>query len=432
MPKPERVGSVLARSVLDSRGLPTVEAEVHLSSGAWGRAAVPSGASTGEHEALELRDGRPTRWLGRGVEKAVSHVRTRIAPRLQGRPLPDQGTLDRFLIDLDGTPNKRRLGANAVLAVSMAAARARASTEGRSLSASIAASQRAGGGSRLPLPLMNVLNGGAHADNPLDVQEFMIVPHGARTFAEALRMGAEVYQHLKALLKGKGLSTAVGDEGGFAPAIRSNEQALQLLVEAIRRAGYVPGRQISLALDVAASELFDKGSGRYLFRKSGAPARTRQGMVALYRRWVERFPVRSIEDGMAEDDWEGWALLTRALGKRCQLVGDDLFVTHPERLRRGIREGVANAILIKLNQVGTVTETLEAIRTARSAGYGVVISHRSGETEDTFLAELAVAVDAGQVKTGAPCRGERTAKYNELLRIEERLGRRARLPEAWP
>ena len=430
MPRPDRVASVLARTVLDSRGLPTVEAEVRLASGAWGRAAVPSGASTGEHEALELRDGRPSRWLGKGVEKAVARVRAGIAPRLKGRPLPDQKTLDLLLIGLDGTPNKRRLGANAVLAVSMAAARARAAAEGRPLSASLAASQRAGGGSLLPLPLMNVLNGGAHADNPLDLQEFMIVPHGAKTFAQALRMGTEVYQHLKRLLKEKGLSTAVGDEGGFAPRIRSNEQALTLLVDAIRRAGYAPGRQVSLALDVAASELFR--NGKYVFRKSGAPTRTRQGMVALYRGWLDRFPIRSIEDGMAEDDWEGWTALTRSLGGRCQIVGDDLFVTNPERLRRGIREGAANAILIKLNQIGTVTETLEAIRIARQAGYGVVISHRSGETEDTFLAELAVAVDAGQVKTGAPCRGERTAKYNELLRIEERLGRRARFGRTWP
>ena len=426
MRRPAVAAAVLAREILDSRGLPTVECEVRLRGGALGRAAVPSGASTGRHEALELRDGNPRRWLGKGVDRAVRNLRTRIAPRLAGRLLPSQRVLDRLLIDLDGTPNKRRLGANAILAVSMAAARARAMAEGRPLSTSL----RGGGGRLLPVPLMNVLNGGAHADNPLDLQEFMIVPHGARTFAEALRMGTEVYQHLKLLLREKGLSTAVGDEGGFAPRIRSNEQALRLLVRAIRRAGYVPGRQVSLALDVAASELYR--GGRYVFRKSGAPARTRRGMVALYRSWVDRFPIRSIEDGMAEDDWEGWAMLTQALGRRCQLVGDDLFVTNPERLRRGIREGVANAILIKLNQIGTVSETLRAIRIARRAGYGVVISHRSGETEDTFLAELAVAVDAGQVKTGAPCRSERTAKYNELLRIEERLGRRARFPRSWP
>ena len=405
-----RVRGILAREILDSRGLPTVECEILLSDGTRGRAAVPSGASTGGHEALELRDGDPRRWLGKGVSGAVRNIRKRIAPRLVGRPLPAQADLDAALCALDGTASKSRLGANAILAVSMAASRLRPGSLGR--------------GRVLPVPLMNVLNGGAHADNPLDVQEFMIVPHGARSFSEALRMGAEVYQHLKKVLKSKGLSTAVGDEGGFAPHIRSNEAALSLLVEAIRKAGYAPGRQVSLALDVAASELYRQGL--YVFRKSGARSRTREGMVALYRSWLSRFPVVSIEDGMAEDDWEGWGMLTKALGRRCQIVGDDLFVTNPERLKRGIEAGAANAILIKLNQIGTVTETLRAVREAKRAGYGVVVSHRSGETEDTFIAELAVAVDAGQIKTGAPCRSERTAKYNELLRIEERLGRRAR------
>ena len=421
-----RISSLRAREILDSRGLPTVECEILLSGGALGRAAVPSGASTGEHEALELRDGDASRWLGKGVSRAVRQIHSAIAPTLLNRPLPAQAALDRSLAALDGTPNKSRLGANALLAVSMAAARARALWQGQPLSVSLGGA----GAVTLPVPLLNVLNGGAHADNPLDLQEFMVVPHGARSFAEALRMGAEVYQRLKGLLKDRGLSTAVGDEGGFAPAVRSNEEALSLLVEAIRKAGYAPGRQVSLALDVAASELYRGGC--YVFRKSGVPAKTRSQMVALYRRWVERYPIRSIEDGMAEDDWEGWALLTRALGTRCQLVGDDLFVTNPERLARGIREGIANAILIKLNQIGTVTETLAAVRMARRAGYAVVISHRSGGTEDTFISELAVSVNAGQIKSGAPCRAERTAKYNELLRIEERLAKRARFPRGWP
>ena len=420
-----RVRSVRSREILDSRGLPTVECEILLAGGHAGRAAVPSGASTGEHEALELRDADPVRWLGKGVSRAAGNIRRRIAPTLVGRPLPAQDRLDRALCELDGTPNKRRLGANAVLAVSMAAARARAVAEDRPLSESL-------GGRRavtLPIPMLNVLNGGAHADNPLDLQEFMIAPHGARSFAEALRMGAEIYQRLKGLLRERGLSTAVGDEGGFAPEIRSNEAAIELLLAAIRKAGYAPGRQVSIALDVAASELYR--GGRYVFRKSGLAPKTPAQMVALYRRWVSRYPIVSIEDGMAEDDWDGWKRLTAAIGRRCWLVGDDLFVTQTARLARGIGTGTANAILIKLNQVGTVTETLQAIRMAQRAGFGVVISHRSGETEDTFISELAVAVNAGRIKTGAPCRAERTAKYNELLRIEERLGRRARYPGAW-
>ncbi len=420
-----KVLSVRAREILDSRGLPTVECEVTLAGGHAGRAAVPSGASTGEHEALELRDADPARWLGKGVSRAAGNIRRRIAPTLAGRPLPDQARLDGDLCALDGTPNKRRLGANAILAVSMAAARARAAAQGRPLAESL-------GGKRavtLPIPMLNVLNGGAHADNPLDLQEFMIAPHGARSFAEALRMGAEIYQRLKGLLRERGLSTAVGDEGGFAPAIRSHEAAIEFLLKAIRRAGYAPGRQVSVALDVAASELYR--GGRYVFRKSGLAPKTPTQMVALYRRWVSRYPIVSIEDGMAEDDWDGWKRLTAALGRRCWLVGDDLFVTNTARLARGIAEGSANAVLIKLNQVGTVTETLQAVRMAQRAGFGVVISHRSGETEDTFISELAVAVNAGRIKTGAPCRAERTAKYNELLRIEERLGRRGRYPGAW-
>jgi enolase len=420
-----RVRSIQARGILDSRGLPTVECEMVLAGGHAGRAAVPSGASTGEHEALELRDADPARWRGLGVSRAVRNIRRRIAPTLLGRPLPAQARIDKALCGLDGTPNKRRLGANAILAVSMAAARARAAAEGKPLAESL-------GGARavtLPIPLLNVLNGGAHADNTLDLQEFMIAPHGARSFTEALRMGAEVYQHLKALLSARGLSTAVGDEGGFAPRLGSHEAALDLLLAAIRRAGYRPGRQVSIALDPAASELYL--DGRYVFRKSGLAPKTSDQMIAMYRRWVDRYPIVSIEDGLAEDDWAGWRRLTEALGRRCWLVGDDLFVTNTARLARGIAAGTANAVLIKLNQVGTVTETLQAIRMAQRAGYGVIISHRSGETEDTFISELAVAVNAGRIKTGAPCRAERTAKYNELLRIEERLGRRARYPGAW-
>jgi len=416
-----KIRKVVGREVLDSRGNPTVEVDVVLSNGAQGRAAVPSGASTGTHEALELRDGKK-RYGGKGVQKAVDHVNQIIAPKLRGRDAREQATIDGIMIELDGTPNKRRLGANAMLGVSLAVAKAAA--EGSKLPLF-----RYLGGPRattLPVPMMNILNGGAHADSSVDLQEFMVVPVGARTFADALRMGAEVFHSLRAVLKEKKYSTGVGDEGGFAPNLGSNAEALEVILEAIERAGYKPGRQIALALDPAASEFFEAGA--YVFRKSDGSRRTPTEMVAFYSDWVGRYPIVSIEDGVAEDDWEGWSRLTREIGKRVQLVGDDLFVTNRERLERGIEQGVANSILIKLNQIGTLTETLDTIALARTAGYTSVISHRSGETEDATIADLAVAVNAGQIKTGSACRGERTAKYNQLLRIEEILGRRAVYP----
>jgi enolase len=416
-----KIRKVVGREVLDSRGNPTVEVDVVLGNGAQGRAAVPSGASTGTHEALELRDGKK-RYGGKGVQKAVDHVNRIIGPKLRGRDARDQATIDGLMIDLDGTPNKRRLGANAMLGVSLAVAKAAA--EGSKLPLF-----RYLGGPRattLPVPMMNILNGGAHADSSVDLQEFMVVPVGARTFADALRMGAEVFHSLRAVLKEKKYSTGIGDEGGFAPNLGSNAEALEVILEAIDRAGYKPGRQIALALDPAASEFFEGGA--YVFRKSDGSRRTPTEMVAFYRDWVGRYPIVSIEDGVAEDDWDGWSCLTREIGKRVQLVGDDLFVTNRERLERGIQQGVANSILIKLNQIGTLTETLDTIALARTAGYTSVISHRSGETEDATIADLAVAVNAGQIKTGSACRGERTAKYNQLLRIEEMLGRRAVYP----
>jgi enolase len=416
-----KINKVLAREVLDSRGNPTVEVEVILSNGACGRAAVPSGASTGKHEALELRDGK-RRYNGKGVRSAVEHVTRQIAPKLRGRDARRQADIDRLLIDLDGTPNKRRLGANAILGVSLAVAKAAAAAAKVPLFRSL-------GGTRattLPVPMMNILNGGVHADSSVDLQEFMVVPVGARTFADALRMGVETFHALKAVLKEKGYSTAVGDEGGFAPRVHSNQEAVEVILAAIERAGYQPGRQIALALDPAASEFFEDGV--YVFRKSDGSHRSSAAMVEFYRDWVTRYPIVSIEDGLSEDDWDGWAALSRALGQRVQLVGDDLFVTNPVRLQRGIDLGVANSILIKLNQIGTLTETLETIERARRAGYTTVISHRSGETEDTTIADLAVAVNAGQIKTGSACRSERTAKYNQLLRIEEMLGRRAVYP----
>jgi enolase len=416
-----KIRKVVGREVLDSRGNPTVEVDVVLSNGAQGRAAVPSGASTGTHEALELRDGKK-RYGGKGVQKAVDHVNQIIAPKLRGRDAREQATIDGIMIELDGTPNKRRLGANAMLGVSLAVAKAAA--EGSKLPLF-----RYLGGPRattLPVPMMNILNGGAHADSSVDLQEFMVVPVGARTFADALRMGAEVFHSLRAVLKEKKYSTGVGDEGGFAPNLGSNAEALEVILEAIERAGYKPGRQIALALDPAASEFFEAGASG--FRKSDGSRRTPTEMVAFYSDWVGRYPIVSIEDGVAEDDWEGWSRLTREIGKRVQLVGDDLFVTNRERLERGIEQGVANSILIKLNQIGTLTETLDTIALARTAGYTSVISHRSGETEDATIADLAVAVNAGQIKTGSACRGERTAKYNQLLRIEEILGRRAVYP----
>ena len=413
---------IAAREILDSRGNPTVEADVTLASGEMGRAAVPSGASTGEHEAVELRDGDASRYLGKGVQQAVRNIEEKIAPALKGLVATDQLEIDRTLIELDGTPNKGVLGANAILAVSMATARAAAAETGlplyRYLGGPLART--------MPVPMMNILNGGAHATNTVDFQEFMVVPVGAETFADALRMGAEVFHSLKKVLVKRKLATGVGDEGGFAPDLKDDEQALQVILEAIENAKYAPGKEIALALDVAASELYKDGT--YTFKKSGAGSRDANGMVELYGKWLDEYPIVSIEDGLAEDDWDGWATLTKALGDRVQLVGDDLFVTNTERLARGIENGVGNAILIKVNQIGTLTETLEAIEMARAAGYLSVISHRSGETEDTFIADLAVGTGAGQIKTGSASRTDRVAKYNQLLRIEEQRGAAAEYP----
>jgi enolase len=418
-----KIKQIVAREILDSRGNPTVEVDVRLVDGTLGRAAVPSGASTGQHEALELRDGK-RRYGGKGVQKAVEHVNRLIGPKLRGRDVRRQEDIDRFMIDLDGTPNKRRLGANAMLGVSLAVAQAAAAFAKEPL-------YRYLGGSKattLPVPMMNIINGGAHADNSVDAQEFMVMPIGARTFAEALRMGTEVFHTLKTVLKERKYSTSVGDEGGFAPALGSNEEALELILAAVERAGYKPGRQVAIALDPAANEFFDSAEMEYVFHKSDNSRRSSAEMVQFWADWVDRYPIASIEDGLAEDDWNGWKMLTRRLGNKVQLVGDDLFVTNPERLQRGIDSGVANSILIKLNQIGTLTETLETIENAKKAGYTTVISHRSGETDDVTIADLAVAVNAGQIKTGSLCRGERTAKYNQLLRIEEMLGRRAVYP----
>ena len=416
------ISDIHAREILDSRGNPTVEAEVTLESGAVGVAAVPSGASTGEHEALELRDGDKERYLGKGVLKAVQNVDEQIAPALRGMDASDQIGIDTRLLELDGTHNKEKLGANAILAVSLAAARAAAAHYHMPL-------YRYLGGPMartMPVPLMNILNGGAHATNTVDFQEYMIVPVGAKTFGDALRMGAEVFHSLKKVLVKRGLSTGVGDEGGFAPDLKADEDALKAVIEAIEAAGYAPGKEIAIALDCAASELHK--NGQYTFKKSGAGTRDAKGMVDLYAGWLEEYPIVSIEDGLAEDDWDGWEHLTRTLGERVQLVGDDLFVTSTERLARGIESGVGNAILIKVNQIGTLTETLEAIEMARAAGYLSIISHRSGETEDTFIADLAVGTGAGQIKTGSASRTDRVAKYNQLLRIEERLGEAAEFP----
>ncbi len=413
---------IRAREILDSRGNPTVEADVTLASGATGRAAVPSGASTGEHEALELRDGDADRYGGKGVQLAVQNIEEKIAPALNGLFAVDQVGIDRALIELDGTPNKGKLGANAILAVSMATARAAAEDLGMPL-------YRYLGGPLariLPVPMMNILNGGAHATNTVDFQEYMIVPIGADNFADALRMGAEVFHALKKVLVKRKMSTGVGDEGGFAPDLGSDEDALKIMVEAIESAGYSPGTEVAIALDPAASELY-KGKS-YAFKKSGRGTLSSDGMIELYSKWLEEYPIVSIEDGLAEDDWAGWAKLTAALGDRVQLVGDDIFVTNSERLARGIREDVGNAILIKLNQIGTVTETLETMELAKASGYQLVISHRSGETEDTFIADLAVATGAGQIKTGSASRTDRVAKYNQLLRIEEMLGDSAEFP----
>ena len=412
------IETVSAREILDSRGFPTVEATVTLAGGGRGTAAVPSGASTGQREAVELRDGDAKRYGGKGVLRAVANVRDTIAPALAGKDAADQAAIDAALVRLDGSENKRKLGANALLAVSMAVARASAAARGVPLYRAL------GDGALLPVPLMNVINGGRHAPNPLDFQEFMIVPHGALSFPEAIRQGVEVYHALRALLDRRGLSTAVGDEGGFAPALRAHEEALDLLVEAIEHAGLAPGRACSLALDVAASELAD-GDG-YVFRKSGGARRSSDELVDLYERWCAAYPIVSIEDGLGENDWPGWQRLTAALGGRVQLVGDDVFVTNESLLARGIADRVGNAILIKLNQIGTVTETRAAMARATSAGYRSIVSHRSGETEDAFIADFAVATGAGQIKTGAPCRSERTAKYNRLLGIAAELGAAAR------
>jgi len=452
-----KITRVRARQVIDSRGNPTVEADVTLESGAFGRAAVPSGASTGEHEALELRDADKSRYLGKGVLKAVQNANTEIAKAVTGLDAADQRALDHKMITLDGTPTKSRLGANAILAVSMAAARAAAVALKQPLYKYLSRYSTDSSANLLPVPMMNILNGGAHADSSVDFQEFMAMPVGAPNFSEALRWGVEVFHALKAALKKHGYSTAVGDEGGFAPSCKSNEEAIQIVLEAIAAAGYKPGEQVAIALDPAASEFYDKASGRYVFKKSDKSTHSSSEMAAYWTSWVEKYPIVSLEDGMAEDDWSGWKTLTQSVGskssspsvipsggpaksagpesrnpgtasgpRKIQLVGDDLFVTNTERLSRGINEGIANAILIKLNQIGSVTETIDAIELARKAGYNSVISHRSGETEDTFIADLAVATAAGQIKTGSASRTDRIAKYNQLLRIEEELGPAAR------
>ena len=415
------IESVYAREVLDSRGNPTVEVEVVLESGAEGRAIVPSGASTGAFEAVELRDGDKGRYLGKGTQNAVNNVNTIIAPELEGLESTDQPGIDALLLELDGTPNKGKLGANAILGVSMAVARASADELGLPLF------QYIGGvnAKQLPVPMMNILNGGEHADNNVDVQEFMILPVGAPSFKEGLRMGAEVFHALKKVLGEKGLACGVGDEGGFAPNLGSNREALELIVEAIKAAGYEPGKDVMLGLDVAASEMYNEETKKYVLAGEGKEL-TAAEMVDLYEDWTTNFPIITIEDGLDEEDWDGWKVLTERLGKKVQLVGDDLFVTNTERLERGIEAGVANSILIKVNQIGTITETLDAIEMAKRAGYTAVISHRSGETEDTTIADLAVAVNAGQIKTGAPSRTDRVAKYNQLLRIEETVGAQAR------
>jgi enolase len=413
---------VHAREILDSRGNPTVEADVVLSSGAQGRAAVPSGASTGEHEAVELRDGDTKRYGGKGVAEAVRNVNDVLGPRLEGMAATDQIAVDAEMMDADGTPNKSKLGANAILAVSLAVARAAAQDCGLPL-------YRYLGGPMarvMPVPMMNILNGGAHASNNVDAQEFMVVPVGADNFADALRTGVEVFHALKKVLTKMGLSTAVGDEGGFAPLLPSYEAALDVVMQAIQAAGYQPGTDVAIALDVAASELLQ--NGQYVFKKGDGSARSAAAMIDLYEGWVQKYPIVSIEDGLAEDDWEGWHLMTDRLGERVQLVGDDIFVTNVDRLGRGIEEGVGNAILVKVNQIGTLTETLQCIELAKGSAYGVVISHRSGETEDTFIADLAVATGAGQIKTGSASRTDRTAKYNQLLRIGEELDQLAHYP----
>jgi enolase len=414
------IDGIHAREVLDSRGNPTVEAEVQLASGTIGRAIVPSGASTGEHEAVELRDGDAKRYKGKGVLTAVENVNSEIAEALADLDAADQRALDARMIELDGTPNKGRLGANAILAVSMAAARAAANEFGLPLYRYLGGA----GANILPTPMMNILNGGAHADNNVDFQEFMVMPVGAPSFSEALRWGVEVFHTLKGVLKKRGYNTAVGDEGGFAPSVKSNVEAIEVVLEAIQQAGYKPGEQIAIALDPAASEFYQ--DGKYVFKKSDKSAKTSEEMVQYWAKWVKDYPIVSLEDGFAEDDWNGWALMTKEVGSKIQLVGDDLFVTNVKRLQEGIDKGVGNSILIKVNQIGTVSETLDAIDLARRNSYTSVISHRSGESEDTFIADLAVATGAGQIKTGSASRTDRIAKYNQLLRIEEQLGESVR------
>ena len=415
---------IIGREILDSRGNPTVEADVYLADGSMGRAAVPSGASTGEHEAVELRDGDKSRYLGKGTRRAVANIADHIAPALLGADAERQSSIDRLMLSLDGTDNKSHLGANAILAVSMAVARASAASQQTPLYRYL------GGVSAclLPVPMMNILNGGAHADNSVDPQEFMIVPYGAEKFSEALRWGAEVFHTLKGVLKKRGYSTSVGDEGGFAPNLKSNQEALEVVLDAISKAGYTPGEQIGIALDPAASEFYDAAKKKYVFKKSDKSERDSQQMVEFWAEWVRQYPIVSLEDGMAEDDWHGWKLLTDVLGSKIQLVGDDLFVTNTARLSQGIARKTANSILIKVNQIGTLTETLEAMKMASDAGYTSVVSHRSGETEDSFIADLVVATGAGQIKTGSLSRTDRIAKYNQLLRIEEDLGSAARYP----
>ncbi len=415
------IDTVIAREILDSRGNPTVEVDITLESGVVGRAAVPSGASTGENEAVELRDGDKRRYLGKGVRKAVKNVNEIIGPALVGSDCRDQVAIDMAMIAMDGTATKSKLGANAILAVSLALAKAAAEYCGLPLFRYIGGAN----GKVLPVPMMNIMNGGAHSDAPIDLQEFMIMPKGASSFAEGLRMGTEVFHSLKSVLKGMKLSTAVGDEGGFAPVLKSNAQALEVIIEAIKKAGYKPGKDVFLALDPAASEFYDVAKKRYVFKKSDGSQHTADEMVAFYADLCAKYPIISIEDGLAENDWEGWKKLTTALGDRVQLVGDDLFVTNTKFLKKGIDLGIANSILIKVNQIGTLTETLDAIRMATQAGYTAVISHRSGETEDATIADIAVATNAGQIKTGSLCRTDRVCKYNQLLRIEEMLGEHA-------
>jgi enolase len=416
------------REILDSRGNPTVEADVCLEGGAMGRGAVPSGASTGEHEAIELRDGDKSRYLGKGVQKAVGHINNEISKAVVGLDAADQHAVDRKMIDADGTPNKSNFGANAILAVSMATARAAAAQVGLPLYKYIARYSSDGSANTLPVPMMNIINGGAHADNSVDFQEFMVMPVGAPNFHEALRWGVEVFHNLKNVLKKNGYSTAVGDEGGFAPNLKSNVEAIERILEAIAAAGYKAGEQIAIALDPASSEFYDGASKKYVFKKSDKSEHSSEQMVEFWDSWVRQYPIVSIEDGLAENDWDGWKLATQKLGKKIQLVGDDIFVTNPKIFARGIAEGIGNAILIKLNQIGSLTETIEAVEMARKSKYASIISHRSGETEDSFLADLVVATGSGQIKTGSASRTDRIAKYNQLLRIEEALGANARFP----